>query len=85
MFQNGLKNKDIDLLKVYKQKKEASPYVGTLKYLVFPISAAVILISWFGIVTYQNHALDSDIAAGAEADCRGSQFREIPVLAKGDE
>ena len=80
MFQNGLKNKDIDLLKVYKQKKEASPYVGTLKYLVFPISAAVILISWFGIVTYQNHALDS-----AEADCRGSQFREIPVLAKGDE
>ena len=37
MFQNGLKNKDIDLLKVYKQKKEASPYVGTLKYLVFPI------------------------------------------------
>lgn len=51
MFQNGLKNKDIDLLKVYKQKKEASPYVGTLKYLVFPISAAVILISWFGIVT----------------------------------
>ena len=72
MFQNGLKNKDIDLLKVYKPKKEASPYVGTLKYLVFPISAAVILISWFGIVTYQNHALDSDIAA-AKAELKQVQ------------
>lgn len=80
MFQNGLKNKDIDLLKVYKQKKEASPYVGTLKYLVFPISAAVILISWFGIVTYQNHALDSDIAAAkAELKLCRSRLQRIPI------
>ena len=83
MFQNGLKNKDIDLLKVYKQKKEASPYVGTLKYLVFPISAAVILISWFGIVTYQNHALDSDIAAAkAELKQVQKQIAEDPNLEK---
>ena len=83
MFQNGLKNKDIDLLKVYKQKKEASPYVGTLKYLVFPISAAVILISWFGIVTYQNHALDSDIAAAkAEVKQVQKQIAEDPNLEK---
>ena len=83
MFQNGLKNKDIDLLKVYKQKKEASPYVVTLKYLVFPISAAVILISWFGIVTYQNHALDSDIAAAkAELKQVQKQIAEDPNLEK---
>ena len=83
MFQNGLKNKDIDLLKVYNQKKEASPYVGTLKYLVFPISAAVILISWFGIVTYQNHALDSDIAAAkAELKQVQKQIAEDPNLEK---
>ena len=66
MFQNGLKNKDIDLLKVYKQKKEASPYAKTLKYLAFPICAAVILLTWFGILTYQNHTLNSDIAAAKE-------------------
>ena len=83
MFQNGLKNKDIDLLKVYKQKKEASPYVGTLKYLVFPIGAAVILISWFDIVTYQNHALDSDIAAAkAELKQVQKQIAEDPNLEK---
>ena len=83
MFQNGLKNKDIDLLKVYKQKKEASPYAGALKYLAFPIVAAVILISWFGIVTYQNHALDSDIAAAkAELKQVQKQIAEDPDLGK---
>lgn len=83
MFQNGLRNKDIDLLKVYKQKKEASPYAGALKYLAFPITAAVILLSWFGIVTYQNHALDSDIAAAkAELKQVQKQIAEDPDLEK---
>lgn len=83
MFQNGLKNKDIDLLKVYKQKKEASPYASSLKYLAFPVGAAVILLSWFGILTYQNHALDSDIAAAKdELKQVQKQIAEDPDLEK---
>ena len=50
---------------------------------MFPISAAVILISWFGIVTYQNHALDSDIAAAkAELKQVQKQIAEDPNLEK---
>lgn len=86
MFQNGLKNKDIDLLKVYKQKKEASPHAKTIKLLAFPIGAAIVIGVAFGILTYQNHVLTSDIASTEkELQQVQKQVAEDPDLEKYQE
>lgn len=60
MSRKKLKNKDIDLLKVYssKNKKAVSPIT---KLLAFPCVAAVLIGSTVGYLTLKNNALVGDI------------------------
>lgn len=61
MSQRKLKNKDIDLLVVYKKKKEPSKYAELMKYLAFPVIAGLILLITFAVLTFQNYRLQSNI------------------------
>lgn len=56
-----LKNKDIDLLKVYKQKAEPSKYASIAKLAIGPVIFAIISVGIFGVFTFQNHNLQSEI------------------------
>lgn len=64
MFQhNKLKNKDIDLLRAFQEKKEPSKYASILKYAIFPVVASVLILSIFGYKTYSNYQVARDIKA----------------------
>lgn len=80
---SGLRSKDIDLLKVYKQKKEPSPYTKLIKYLAFPIGASVILLSCYGYLFFQNHRMTNEIAdTKAELAQVQKEIAEDPNLEK---
>lgn len=55
-----LANKDINLLAVYKIKREPSKYASLIKALAFPGIAAVVFLTIFGVQTYRIHNLKSD-------------------------
>lgn len=57
MFQAKLKNKDINLLDVYKKKREPSKYTPIIKVMIFPLVAGIIAVSTFGYFTYSNYNL----------------------------
>lgn len=56
-----LKNKDIDLIKVYKQKSEPSKYASLIKLAIGPVLFSVISLGIFGALLVQNHNLESEI------------------------
>ncbi|MEG0408894.1 MAG: hypothetical protein RR623_08480 [Bacilli bacterium] len=62
MLQKKLKIKDIDLLDAFKKKKEPSKYASVLKYAIPPIILALIVVGFFGFVTFKNNSLQGDIA-----------------------
>ncbi|MGX8835196.1 hypothetical protein ACWG0P_13435 [Amedibacillus sp. YH-ame6] len=62
MLQKRLKVKDIDLLDAYKKKKEPSKYASVLKYAIPPIILALVVVGFFGFITFKNNSLQGDIA-----------------------
>lgn len=62
MFQNKLKEKDINLLDVYAQKSEPSKYEGLLKYALPPLIIAVLFGSVFGYFKVKAHFIGNDLA-----------------------
>lgn len=56
-----LKPKDINLLAVYKKKKEPSKYTSIMKYAIPPIVLALVIFGLFAYLSYQNHTLQQDI------------------------
>lgn len=56
-----LRNKDIDLLKVYKQKSEPSKYASVMKLAIGPVLFTIFSLAIFGVLAFQNHNLESEI------------------------
>ncbi|MEF9967174.1 MAG: hypothetical protein RR766_01585 [Longicatena sp.] len=62
MFQKQkLKNKDIDLLKVYSRKDEPSKSTLLAKMLMIPLLGFIVFGSLFGYFTYKNYKYQNDI------------------------
>lgn len=62
MFQNKLKEKDLNLLDVYAQKSEPSKYEGLLKYALPPLIIVVLFGSVFGYFKVKAHFIGNDLA-----------------------
>lgn len=61
MSQKQLKNKDIDFLKVYAQKKDPSKHASLIKALIIPLTTAFILLVVFAYFTWSNYSLENKI------------------------
>lgn len=61
MLQKKLKVKDINLLDVYKKKKEPSKYASVMKYAIPPMVLALAVFGVYGYITMQNITLQNDI------------------------
>ena len=61
MLQKKLKVKDINLLDVYKKKKEPSKYASLMKYAIPPILLAILIVGTFGYLTIQSNGVKNDI------------------------
>lgn len=60
MAKKSLANKDINLLAVYKVKKEPSKYASSIKLIAIPAVAAIVFLTIFGVQTFRIHQLKSD-------------------------
>lgn len=61
MLQKKLKEKDINLLDVYAQKKEPSKYEGAIKYAIPPIVIVILFGSVFGYFKVKEIQFNSDL------------------------
>lgn len=83
MSQKMLRSKDIDLLKVYKTKKEPSKNAAIIKYMIFPVVAAILFLGVFGFKTYQNSKLEKETAElKAETERLKKEIASDPNLKK---
>ena len=60
MAQKQLANKDINLLAVYKVKKEPSKHASLIKMAALPGIGAIVFLTIFGVQMFRIHNLESD-------------------------
>lgn len=90
MFQGKIKDKDINLLEAYKQKREPSKYEAVLKYSAPPIAIVLLFGSMFGFFKFREimalREIDeinqqiAKIEAEQNADGQQEKYQELQLL-----